>query len=162
MNGAVSPCRGSPRRPRGTRDHVYGNHFADLSGRRGAGIGAALTAPTSPRTMTVTRPPPICSRPISRTLAAFTMRVCGFHGADETLGFDETECASRLARVVVPLLIGLSPLGLSGAGCFGRGLRRLAFAVGIAFADLTLSTTATIAASVGHPEVPADMRAALP
>src|SRR5581483_10617756 len=34
---------------------------------------AALTAPTSPRTMTVTRPPPICSRPTRRTLAALIM-----------------------------------------------------------------------------------------
>src|ERR1700749_1564022 len=34
---------------------------------------AALTAPTSPRTITVTRPPPICSRPSRTTLAAFTI-----------------------------------------------------------------------------------------
>src|SRR5882724_1740758 len=34
---------------------------------------AAFTAPTSPRTITVTRPPPICSRPISTTFAALTI-----------------------------------------------------------------------------------------
>src|SRR5688500_201230 len=34
---------------------------------------AALTAPTSPRTITVTYPPPTYSLPISRTWAAFTM-----------------------------------------------------------------------------------------
>ena len=34
---------------------------------------AALTAPTSPRTITVTRPPPTCSLPIRVTLAALTM-----------------------------------------------------------------------------------------
>ena len=35
--------------------------------------GAAFTAPTSPRTITVTRPPPTCSLPMSCTLADFTM-----------------------------------------------------------------------------------------
>ena len=34
---------------------------------------AALTAPTSPRIITVTRPAPICSLPMSVTLAAFTI-----------------------------------------------------------------------------------------
>ncbi|CYU65433.1 Uncharacterised protein [Streptococcus suis] len=34
---------------------------------------AALTAPTSPRTKTVTKPPPTCSFPIKVTLAAFTI-----------------------------------------------------------------------------------------
>ena len=34
---------------------------------------AAFTAPTSPRTITVTRPPPTCSLPTSCTLADLTM-----------------------------------------------------------------------------------------
>ncbi len=36
---------------------------------------AALTAPTSPRTKTVTKPPPTCSFPIKVTLAALPLRL---------------------------------------------------------------------------------------
>ena len=51
---------------------------------------AAFTAPTSPRTMTVTYPAPMYSLPMSDDVGGLDHRVGRFDRADESYGFDET------------------------------------------------------------------------
>ena len=99
---------------------------------------AAFTAPTSPRTMTVTRPPPTCSLPTSCTLAAFTMASAA--SMAPTSPFVST-IPSAFVLAILRFLLSVVCLGCSGSAS--------AFGVGDGFGFFVLAARAAFLAVAG-------------